>query len=113
MTKSEELLEDLEEHTKKEKYFEAIKEDLEKLHKGLAHDKENDIQKNKEQIIELLEQEIVGRYHYREGRIQATFDQDPDVKKAMELIRVTEEYTALLSGTKTYIDEENDQEDEK
>ncbi len=101
-TKSEELVEDLEEQSKKEKYFEAISADLTKLKEGLNHDKENDIHKNKDEIVEILEREIVGRYYYREGMIQAGFDDDSEVAEAIKLLKDDQEYTALLSGAKQH-----------
>jgi len=101
-TKSEELLQDLEESSKKEKYYEAVKEELAALREDLKHDKNKDIHKNKDEIVELLEQEIVARYYYREGRIEASFDHDEDLKKAIEMLSQPAEYTAILEGAKMY-----------
>ena len=95
-TKSEELLEDFQETAQKEKYYDGIKEEFEKLKMSVKHDKNKDIQKHKEEIKELLEEEIVGRYYYRHGRIQAGFDKDPELQKAIEVLLDQTEYQALL-----------------
>ncbi len=95
-TKSEELLEQFEKSSQDEKYYEGIKPDFEKLKSSIMHDKEKDLIKHKKEIRSLLEEEIVGRYYYRTGRIESGFEHDPDLKAAIEALNDPEKYSALL-----------------
>ncbi|GIV34988.1 MAG: peptidase S41 [Chitinophagales bacterium] len=95
-TKSEELLEKFEKSSQEEKYYEGIKEDFLKLKNSVMHDKQKDLIKHKEEIKDLLEEEIVSRYYHRVGRIEKSFESDPDLKAAIEALNDTVRYTALL-----------------
>lgn len=95
-TETEELLEDLEETAKEEKYLEAVQEDIEELKLKVKRDKEEDLFKYREEIKELLEQEIVTRYYYQKGRIEASFSRDEEIKKAMEILKDKDKYNQIL-----------------
>src|SRR6056297_184174 len=69
-TLTENKFEDLVETAKREKYYGLSKEAFESLEKKLAHDKYKDIQTFRDEIEQLLEEEIVARYYYQAGRIQ-------------------------------------------
>ena len=106
-TKSEELLEDFTEAAQKEKYYDGIKEDLEALKQSVLHDKNKDINKHQEEIKELLVEEIVGRYYYRAGRVQASFAHDPELQEAVKVLLDDQQYRALLvPSEESIIDEE-------
>ena len=47
------------------------------------HNKKEDVQKNKQEILQLLEEEIALRYYYQAGRIEAMFDHDKEILKAL------------------------------
>lgn len=97
-TKSEKLLDDLKEATEKENYFEAVETDLSKLADKIVNDKDNDINKHKKEIINLLELEIISRYYYSQGRIRASFKRDAEMLKAIELLNDNEQYEDILAG---------------
>lgn len=99
-TKSEDLLKEFEEAAQKEKYYEGIKSDFETLKASVKHDKNKDIEKHREEITELLQEEIVGRYYYLHGRIQAGFSKDTELQKAIEILTNKTEYQALLEPPK-------------
>ena len=99
-TESEEKLDELKDASTEEKYFDALKDEYETIKKKLAHDKEQDIIKNKKEIITLLENEIAGRYYYAYGRVKKSNENDPEVSKAIELINNPTEYSELLSAKK-------------
>ena len=70
------------------------------LEKALEAEKANDLQNNRDDIEELLRSEIVGRYYYQKGRIEATLQNDPDLDRAFEILLNTngkDEYHTLLS----------------
>ncbi len=97
VTQSEQLLEDYMEAAKREKYFDAVKADFDRLKKSLTHDKESDLLKNKEEIKSLLAQEIASRYFFQRGRIQASFYNDADLIKGLEVLNNNAIYAKTLA----------------
>lgn len=97
VTKSEKKMEELKTSAEKEKYFNAISVEYEALKKKMMHDKNSDLIKNKEEIKEILQDEIVSRYFYQDGRIEASFDYDPDIKKGIEAISDKSVYTQIFN----------------
>lgn len=98
-TKSEEELEVLKKKAQDEKYYDAIKDDLETMKTKISHDKKKDLYKFKDEIMELLEWEIVSRYYYQKGKIEATFDDNSEIKKAVEILKDINQYNKLLNNT--------------
>ncbi len=96
-TKSEKELEDLKKSAEKEKYFSAVTTEYDALKKKMMHDKNLDLVKNKEEIKELLQDEIVSRYYFQDGRTEASFDFDPDIKKAVEALTDKNVFTQILN----------------
>ena len=99
-TESEEKLDALKDASTEEKYFDALKEQYETIKKKLAHDKGQDIIKNKSEIVTLLENEIAGRYYYAYGRVKKGNQNDIEVAKAIELINNPTKYNELLTAKK-------------
>ena len=64
----------------------------------MNHDKEQDLIKNKEEIITVLENEIAGRYYYAYGKVKKSYQNDPEVAKAIELINNPTQYSEILSA---------------
>jgi carboxyl-terminal processing protease len=52
----------------------------------------------KEEIKEILENEIVSRYYFQKGRIENAFAYDTDIKKASEILNDNKQYTQILKG---------------
>lgn len=96
-TISERKLDELIEITEKEKYYDSAKEEFDILKQKIAHDKNKDLQTFKEEIIELLNEEIISRYYYQKGRIQFALTKDPEVEKAIEVLNNKEEYEAVFA----------------
>jgi len=99
-TKVETTIKDLTATAQKEKYFDEIKDQLEVLKVRMAHNKENDLEKHKAEIKEVLEQEIISRYYFEKGSKEASFDDDPEVKEAIKLLNDTIRYKEILAGKK-------------
>ena len=99
-TKSEDLLKELESTTKDEKYYDAIATELNKLKESVKHDKNNDLNKHKEEIKKILEDEIVSRYYYSTGRIQVSFNNDEDITTALQVLNNPTQYKQILAGQK-------------
>jgi carboxyl-terminal processing protease len=82
----------------KEKYYEEIKDQLEALRTRMAHNKENDLQKFKTEIREVLEHEIISRFYFEKGVKEASFDDDPELREAIRILSNPDEYRKILSG---------------
>ena len=50
------------------------------------------------EISQLLRSEIVMRYYFAEGEIEASFDQDPDVTEAISVLKDEDRYKKILQG---------------
>jgi carboxyl-terminal processing protease len=96
-TQSEQALEELKKKAESEKYFDAIKEQYDKLKQTLTHDKQADLDKNRDEISELLQEEIARRYYFQKARYEATFAIDEDVQEALKVLKDKKRYTELLS----------------
>ena len=96
-TSSEKAIGDLEKKAKKDKYFDAIKVELENVRSKISVDKKNDLYKYKGEIIRLLEREIVSRYYLQKGRIELGLKKDDEIKEAVALFNNPARYKTLLS----------------
>jgi carboxyl-terminal processing protease len=95
-TASEERLEKMKEIAIKEGYFEDSKSEYEALLKKVTPSKERDLDKFKEEIKMLLENEIISRYYYQKGRAIDAFRNDLFVNKAKEILENKKEYNTIL-----------------
>jgi carboxyl-terminal processing protease len=96
-TRSEKIIEELKNTAEKEKAFASIANDYETMKKAVIHDKKQDLYKEKKQIKGILEEEIASRYTLGAGRIEASFKNDEEIKKATELLNDESKLRALLS----------------
>ena len=85
-TESELALDEFKDEAEKEKYLDAIKPELEALVHKMDADKKDDLTKYKKEIKEFLEEEIVSRYYYQNGRIELGLKVDPEVKAALDVV---------------------------
>ena len=95
-TDSEKSLTDLSKRLKEEKHYDDVKTELETMRRKMVVNKANDLQRFKPEIKEILEQEIVSRYYYEKGRIEAGFDDDPNILAAVAVLNDPNRYAALL-----------------
>ncbi len=98
-TASEEFLKKLEMVVKEEKYFGDSEEEINALAAKLQSDKEEDLERYKGEIIELLENEIVSRYHYQNGRVEVSINRDPYIASALEVLKDDSRYKGILDGS--------------
>lgn len=99
-TESEEVLKHLKEVAEREKYFDRFKDEFEALNAKAGHSKSEDLDAFADEIKEILKGEIVARYHYQKGRIEAMLKDDPEVKRAIELLHDTKAYNEILTARK-------------
>jgi carboxyl-terminal processing protease len=97
-TQSERELKELETIVKREKYYDRAQAELEALRSKLMNDKETDLISFKEEVVQFLRDEIVGRYYYEDGQIQTNLINDIQLHKAIEIIKDESKYTSILSS---------------
>ncbi len=95
-TETESILKSLKSTSKKEEYYSAIENEIKNLELLLKHNKEEDLNKYKNEIVELLQAEIVSRYFYRKGQIQVMLKTDTEVTKAIEILKNKSQYESIL-----------------
>ncbi|MDQ3393660.1 MAG: S41 family peptidase [Bacteroidota bacterium] len=100
VTKVEKTIEDLIENAKDEQFFEDIDKHIQSLKARVQHNKEHDLQIFKDDIKLLLKEEIISRYYYQQGIIEASFSHDEDVREALNVLNDTKRYEQILSSTK-------------
>ena len=83
-----------------ESYAELLAEDLAELDAKLAEQKRQDLLRYRAAISLLLEKEIVTRYYYQDGAIEAGLDSDPDIDAAVGVLLDAERYQGVLEGSK-------------
>ena len=95
-TRSEKLIDALKETAEKEKSFGTIEKDYETMKKAMIHDKTKDLYKEKKQIKGILEEEIASRYTLNAGRIEASFKNDEEIAKAIEILNDEAKLKSIL-----------------
>lgn len=110
-TKTEESLSKLIETAKKEKYYSGAIEEIKQLKEKLAHDKGKDLITFRDEISELLVDEIITRYYYQKGKIEATFATDKEISKSIEILDNSTKYSTIISGKEDLAKKETTPED--
>ena len=96
-TKSGEMMAKLKEVAEEENYYsDADSEYLELLEKFEAS-KERDIEKFKNEIRLILEDEIVGRYYFQKGKIAHSLIEDPFILEAVKILNDPSRYKSILN----------------
>lgn len=95
-TETEKTLKKVLENAKKEGLENNIKNDYNTLMSTLNISKTEDLDENKDYILELLTQEIVKRYGYREGLYDYLKIHDPEIEKADEILKSPTSYMEYL-----------------
>ncbi len=98
-TDTEEAFIKLSNTASQEKYIEGAKDEFKALAKKLSHDKLKDLETFKDEISELLMEEIINRYYFQQGRIEISLFTDTHVNKAIEVLNNKQLYSGILNGT--------------
>ncbi len=93
-TKEEELLKKLKEQAKEDGYI--VERDIQILENKIIEAKKNDLNKNKEAILDLIEKEIASRFYYEKGKIEIGLRNDAEIKEAVRLINDDTAYGKVL-----------------
>lgn len=95
-SQSEEMLNDLMKSAKQEKYYNLAKNEFQALKAKLEPNLNKDLTEFKDEIEEMLEDEIVSRYYYQKGAIRAAIGEDKDIKRAIEALDSPTAYAAYF-----------------
>jgi carboxyl-terminal processing protease len=95
----EKTLEDLEKYALKEKFFDEIKPTIEDLKKKVSHNKEQDLVTFKFEIKETLREELVSRYYFQQGIVEASLINDEEVKAALKILSDRNEINRVLAAS--------------
>lgn len=96
-TTSEKVLSDFKKTAGDEKYMDAIQLEYDALIHKLQAQKNNDLNLCKDEIKELLKAEIVSRYYYQKGRVEASLVNDKYIKAAIDILLNQEKYNSVLN----------------
>jgi carboxyl-terminal processing protease len=99
-TASEEMLKRLLEVSKREGYMNEESAEYKAMMELVHPSTERDLDKFKNEIMELLENEIVSRYYFQNGRIINSFKFDESMTEAIKVLSDEARYQQILKGTK-------------
>lgn len=96
-TESEELLDELVRAAGEEDLYSENSETIGKLKNGLSHSLEEDLSVYRNEVAELIESELAGRYFYDSGMVQYSLSRDSQVKEAISITGDRSRYKSLLT----------------
>jgi len=95
-SRSEQTLKSLIETAKRERYYDGAKTEFAALEKGLTLNLNLDLGKFRDEVCELIKDEIVSRYYYQKGAIIASLGSDNEIKHVVTLLNNRAEYSGIL-----------------
>lgn len=98
-TSSTEMMKELQTVIEEDDFWGEVEAEFGQLSAKLERDKKEDMYKFRDEIQLVVESEIIGRYYYSKGRIQAFLDHDPNVEKALEVLDNKTYYSSVLDGS--------------
>lgn len=96
-TKLEASIKEMEIEAKREKNFVEIKPVLDKLKATVAEKRKMDLMLHKDQLKQLLEADILSRYFFEKGVVEASFKYDKEIKETLNLFSNRLRYKSLLT----------------
>ena len=95
-TETEKALKAMMETAKKEKVDQSIAAEYQQLLGALEKSEEKELNANKQEIKQLLTDELIKRYQYKEGLYKYYTTSNPEIKKAVELLNNNAAYNKIL-----------------
>lgn len=86
-TYTEHAIKELRKVADREKYSDAIEQQLGVMEEAMKRVKEDDLVKHRSEIADMLKAELLGRYYYDRGRIQGALKTDKVVLRAVEELK--------------------------
>ncbi|MFD2566659.1 S41 family peptidase [Pseudotenacibaculum haliotis] len=95
--------------TKQEKMFleafesvddeKLISREYQQIKKKLNQDKIDEISKNQDYLTDLIQNEVLTRYYFKEGSFENKLAQDKVISEALKVLKNNEQYAKILSGS--------------
>ncbi|SEO43219.1 C-terminal processing peptidase-3. Serine peptidase. MEROPS family S41A [Mucilaginibacter gossypiicola] len=101
-TTTEKLLTRLKVEATKDKQFNDIQGEYEGLKTKLMASKKNDLVQHKDEIKQVLENEIASRYYYEKGRYETNFKYDKELAQAVKTMQDKAQLASILKGEGSY-----------
>ena len=95
---SQEGLKKLIEIIKKENFYESSKDILDSLETKLQHNTEEELDKYRTEVSQMLSAEIVKRYYFSKGEAQESLKTDETLKLSIEILNDPKRYNEILQG---------------
>lgn len=95
-TDTELALESLKKKAIKDGVEQKLKSELDALSSKLKQDISSELDRYEPQITQLIEKEIIGRYHYKEGVIRQDLKTNKEVKEAISILNDKARYNSIL-----------------
>ncbi|WP_144603892.1 S41 family peptidase [Algoriphagus algorifonticola] len=95
----EKSVSDMKKNAEKAPYYDEIKDQIEALEKRVNHSKEQDLITYKDEVKKVISEEIVSRYYFQEGMIEAGLLKDKDVLRALEVIKQPSQFGMILTAS--------------
>lgn len=83
-----------------EGYYDSAKAEFESLKAKLKHDVAHDIERNKQTLRQMIEQDILSAYYYQAGMIEAGLSSDKQLQEAVKVLNDKATYNKLLNRKK-------------
>jgi len=101
-TASERMLASLKTEATKEKQFGEIQTEYDALKNKMAASKKNDLQLHKDEIKQVLQNEIASRYYFEKGRYESNFKYDKELAEAVKVMQDKPMIASILKGEGSY-----------
>lgn len=92
----EQAVMDFEKAAKSSAHYDNLKEEIAALKKEVLHNQAKDLITYKQEIKEVLAEQIIARYYLTKGEIANAITHDPDVTRAIAVLNDTDQYNKLL-----------------
>ncbi|MFI5159413.1 MAG: S41 family peptidase, partial [Sphingobacteriales bacterium] len=99
---AEKALDQMKDEATKDKQFSAIQPEYDNLKAKLLAAKSNDLQLHKDEIKQVLENEITSRYYYQRGRYETNFKYDKDIAQAVKTMQDKMQLDSIIKGMGQY-----------
>ncbi len=101
-TSTEKIINNLKAEATKDKQFANIQAEYDALKAKMQQSKKNDLQQNKDEIKQVLENEIVSRYYFEKGRYETNFKYDKELAQSVKIMQDKNQVAAILKGDGDY-----------
>lgn len=98
-TTTEIRFEEFKKSAQRENYYTGAENEFDKIYTKIKADKMTDLNRFKDEIKEIIENEIVSRYYYQDGRMESSFNYDEFLVEAIKTLKDEAKYKAVLDGT--------------